>query len=139
MKEFIIGRILSPGLTHAQGKRLITRIIAYHDGNWHLTEHIPAVSTSYCDTMHTMLACALFHTMKLSAFNVQPKGILHDVLINLLYRCQGTPLHQAHSCPLLPIIFQKHFKSLKSFRTNPPTRHPTFKRLPSAASKTKIF
>ena len=33
-------------------------------------------------------------------------------------------------------FLQKHFKFLKSFRANPPTQHPIFQRLRSAASKT---
>ena len=120
----------------------MTWIMTHHDGNWHLTKHIPAVSTSYCDTMHTMLACALVHSMKLSALKFSPisftpaftQGTIHDVLISLLYKCQETPLHHGHSWPLLPIIFQKQHNYLKSFRTNPTTWHPIFQHLPSAGN-----
>ena len=45
-------------------------IMAYHDGNWHLTKHISVVSTSYCDSMY--LACALAHSMELSALKFSP-------------------------------------------------------------------
>ena len=67
------------------------------------------------------------------------KGTLYDVLINRLYECHDTPLQHAHCCPLLPVMFHTHFKVLKSFRTNPPERHPAFQCLPSAASKTNYF
>ena len=102
----------------------MTWIMAYHDGNWHLTKHISVVSTSYCDSMY--LACALAHSMELSALKFSPisftltltQSTIH-VLINLLYKSQDTPLHHDQSWPLLPIIFQKHHNVLKAFRTKP--------------------
>ena len=124
--------------------------------SWGHTETVAdAVSTSCRGTMHTMLECALFHNMKLSGSNVHPNtiypwiNIRHPINVEtLLYKCQDTPVHRAHPCPLLPHHFpeqvtssfiQKHYKFLKSFRTNPTTQHPIFQYLPSAASKAKYF
>ena len=64
---------------------------AYHGGDWHLTEHIPALSAPCCGTMHTMLACALFHTMKLSALNFQPNIIYPYIDIRHTSWCPHKP------------------------------------------------
>ena len=91
-----------------------------HNVGMCIIPHYEALSIKHSAQYHLPLH---WHTLTYIDILTYHLPSLH-VLINLLYKYQDTPLHHAHSCPLLPIIFQKHLKFLKSFRANLPTRHP---------------
>ena len=82
----------------------MTWIFAYSGGSWHLTEHIPVVSTSCFKTMHTILAYTRsipklkfqhYDTFRPRSFTLtMVYGTPHKVPINLLYKPKATPLHR---------------------------------------------